>query len=384
MEIYLDNSATTRVYPEVAGLMTEMMLNEYGNPSSLHNMGMRAENQIKEAKMRISHILKCQEKEIIFTSCGTESDNLALIGTAYANQRAGKHLITTQIEHPAVLETMHFLEEQGFEVTYLPVDSHGSIRLEELGAAIRPDTILVSVMHTNNEIGTLEPIAEAGELIKQKNPEILFHVDAVQGFGKALIYPGKMKIDLLSVSGHKIHAAKGTGFLYVREKVKIKPILFGGGQQHGMRSGTESVPLIAGLGLAAQKTCSELEKKMDSMYALRNFFIKELSEIQDVVINGQQGEKAAPHIVSVSIKGIRAEVLLHVLDDRGICVSSGSACASNHPQVSATLKAIGAPKELLDSTIRFSFSEFTTKEELEYTLTVLQEELPKLRKYARH
>lgn len=383
MEVYLDNSATTRVYPEVAELMAKLMLEEYGNPSSMHFKGVHAENYVKRAKEQIAKILKVNEKEIIFTSGGTEADNLALIGCAMANRRSGNHLITTKIEHPAILQTMEYLEKQGFRVTYLPVDRTGKIRLEDLKNSIRPDTILVSIMHTNNEMGALQPIAEAGMLIKSMNPRILFHVDAVQGFGKFRILPKKMNVDLLSVSGHKIHGPKGSGFLYVNEKVKIHPIVFGGGQQRGVRSGTENVPGIAGLGLASWKIYGNLEADMQWMYELREFFVRGLSEIDQIQINGPEGRDCAPHIVSVSFRGVRSEVLLHALEDRGICVSAGSACASNHPRPSETLKAIGVERNLLESTIRFSFSEYTTKEELEYTLQALKEIIPVLRKYAR-
>lgn len=250
MEVYLDNSATTRVFPEVAELMTKIMLEDYGNPSSMHFKGVQSEQYVKQAKEQIARLLKVNEKEIIFTSGGTEADNLALIGAAMANRRSGMHLITTRIEHPAVLKTMEHLEQQGFRVTYLPVDEEGRVRLEDLQKSIRQDTILVSVMHTNNEIGAVEPVMEIGALIKKMNPRTLFHVDAVQGFGKFRIWPKKMYIDLLSVSGHKIHGPKGIGFLYAGEKVKLHPVVFGGGQQNGMRSGTENVPAIAGLGLA--------------------------------------------------------------------------------------------------------------------------------------
>lgn len=383
MEIYLDNSATTRVYPEVAEIMKKVMLEDYGNPSSMHFMGVKAENYIREAKNRIAQVLKADEKEILFTSCGTESDNIAILGTALANHRAGKHLITTKIEHPAVLEAMQFLEERGYEVTYLSTDHEGKISLEELEHAIRKDTILVSIMHTNNEIGTRQPIAEAGNIIKKCNGNTLFHVDAVQGFGKAIIIPKKMQIDLLSVSGHKIHAAKGIGFLYVKDKVKIRPIMFGGGQQKGMRSGTENVPSIAGLGLAVKMAYDTIKEDCKRLYDLRSRFVDRLSNIQDVTINGANGTETAPHIVSASVKGVRAEVLLHALEEKGIFISSGSACATNHPHTSATLKEIGLANDLLDATIRFSFSTFTTWEELEYTVESLEEILPKLRRFMR-
>ncbi len=383
MEVYLDNSATTRVFPEVAENMVKIMCEDYGNPSSMHNKGVESEKYIRYAKETLAKILKVSEKEIFFTSGGTESDNLAIIGCAMANHRAGKHMITTVIEHPAVLQTFAYLEKQGFQVTYLPVDRNGRIQIEDLRRAIRPDTILVSIMHTNNEIGALQPIAEAGVLIKKINPRILFHVDAVQGFGKFRIYPKKMNVDLMSVSSHKIHGPKGVGFLYVGEKVKIHPTVYGGGQQRGMRSGTENVPGVAGMARAADLMYARLEEDVERLYALKKRFIAGLEKLEDVKINGLTGQDSAPHIVSVSVRGIRSEVLLHALEDRGIYVSAGSACASNKPQVSATLKAIGVEKDLLDSTIRFSFSVFTTEEDIDYTLTALGEMVPMLRKYTR-
>lgn len=388
MEVYLDNSATTRVLPEVAQLMTKVMCEDYGNPSSMHRKGVEAENYIRYAKETLAKLLKVSEKEIIFTSGGTESDNMALIGCAMANMRRGRHLITTRIEHPAVLQTMNYLESQGFRVTYLPVDKCGRIRLEDLQRAICPDTILVSIMHVNNEIGALQPIAEAGTLIKRMNPSILFHVDAVQGFGKFRIYPKKMNIDLLSVSSHKIHGPKGVGFLYVGEKVKILPITYGGGQQKNMRSGTENVPGIAGMAKAAELMYEELENDVNKLYELKEYFIKGVTGIEGIQINGLVPNEAdlrgtAPHVVSVSVAGVRSEVLLHALEDKGIYISAGSACASNKPQTSETLKAIGLQREYWDSTIRFSFSVLTTREEIDYTLQVLFELIPMLRKYTR-
>lgn len=388
MEVYLDNSATTRVFPEVAELMTKIMCEDYGNPSSLHRKGVEAEQYIRYAKETLARILKVTEKEIFFTSGGTESDNMALIGCAMANMRRGKHLITTQIEHPAILQTFAYLESMGFRVTYLPVNKQGRIRLEDLQKAMTQETILVSIMHTNNEIGSLQPIAEAGALIKKMNPGTLFHVDAVQGFGKARIYPKKMNIDLLSVSGHKIHGPKGVGFLYIGDKVKIQPIVHGGGQQKNIRSGTENVPGIAGMAKAAEILYQGLDEEVDKLYSLKEYFIKGLGKLEGIQINGLipgAGDLTgtAPHVVSVSIAGVRSEVILHALEDRGIYVSAGSACASNKPQTSATLKAIGLQRELWDSTIRFSFSVYTTREEIEYTLQIMYELIPMLRRYTR-
>lgn len=383
MEVYLDNSATTRCFDEVAALMTRIMCEDYGNPSSLHRKGVEAEKYIRYAKEVIAKNLKVNEKEIFFTSGGTESDNLALRGCAYANCRSGRHLITTQIEHPAILQTMKHLEEEGFRVTYLPVDSKGCIRLEDLERAITGETILVSIMHTNNEVGSLQPIEEAGALIKRMNPRILFHVDAVQGYGKFRIHPKKMKIDLLSVSGHKIHGPKGIGFLYVDEKVKIKPILFGGGQQGGTRSGTENVPGAAGLAKAVEMIYQNLDKEVGRLYELKQTFVEGVKKIDDVIVNGHPDETGAPHVVSVSIRGVRSEVLLHALEDKGIYVSAGSACSAHKPQPSATLQAMGVDRELLGSTIRFSFSVFTTMEEVDYTLQAMYDIIPMLRKYTR-
>ena len=386
MEVYLDNSATTRTFPEVAELMSKIMCEDYGNPSSMHNKGVQAERYVRYGRETLAKILKVNEKEIYFTSGGTESDNLALIGCAMANYRAGKHLITTKIEHPAILQTMHYLEDQGFEVTYLSVNDKGQISLQELQNAMRKDTILVSIMHTNNEIGAVEPIAEAGRLIKSTNPSTLFHVDAVQGFGKYRIYPKRMGIDLLSVSGHKIHGPKGVGFLYIGEKVKIHNIIYGGGQQKNLRSGTENVPGIAGMAKAAEMLYNHLEEDAERLYSLKDYFCEGLRKIPDIRINNPEGMEGAPHIVSLSVAGVRSEVLLHALEDKGIYVSAGSACSSNKPHTagSATMKAIKLPEEFLDSTLRFSMSVYTTREELDYTLQVMYYIIPMLRKSTRH
>lgn len=388
MEAYLDNSATTRVFPEVAELIKKIMCEDYGNPSSLHMKGVRAEQYIRYAKETLARILKVSEKEILFTSGGTEADNLAIMGCALANSRMGNHLITTQVEHPAVLQTMRYMENQGYRVTYLPVDKSGRICLEDLRRAICPQTVLVSIMHTNNEIGALQPVAEAGALIKQMNPCTLFHVDAVQGFGKAIIHPKRMKIDLLSVSGHKIHGPKGVGFLYIADKVKIQPIMYGGGQQMNLRSGTENVPGVTGLARAAELLYGSFEKDIRKLQACKEHFIEGVSRIEGAKVNGllpgePLGAGTAPHIVSVSFPGVRSEVLLHTLEEQGIYVSAGSACSARKPQPSATLKAVGADKALLESAIRFSFSVFTTEEEIDYTLRVLYDKIPMLRKYTR-
>ena len=388
MEVYLDNSATTRVLPEVAELMVKIMCEDYGNPSSLHMKGVQAENYLRYAKETLAKILNVSEKEIFFTSGGTESDNMALMGCAFANSRRGRHIITTQIEHPAILRTCAHLETLGYQVTYLPVDKCGRISMDALRRAIRPDTILVSIMHTNNEIGALQPIEEAGNLIKSINPAILFHVDAVQGFGKAKIYPKKMKIDLLSVSGHKIHGPKGIGMLYIGEKVKIQPILHGGGQQMNLRSGTDNVPGAAGMAKAAELLYQHYDEDIRRLYDCKKHFMEGVRKLDGITINGLlpdalEGEGTAPHIVSVTVNGVRSEVLLHALEEKGIYVSAGSACSAHKPQPSATLKAIGVERSALESTIRFSFSVYTTIEEIDYTLQVMYDKIPMLRKYVR-
>lgn len=383
MEIYLDNSATTKCSDRVIEVATKAMTQVYGNPSSLHNMGMNAENMIKKAKEQIAKTLRCSEKEILFTSCGTESNNLAIKGGVYGNPRVGKHIITTAVEHAAVSSTMAHLEEQGYEVTYLPVNKEGYISLEDLKNAMREDTVMVAIMMVNNEVGARMPVEEAGKLIKECNPKTLFFVDAIQGYGKYRINPTAAKIDLLSVSGHKIHAPKGVAFLYMKQGTKLATQLHGGGHQNNIRSGTENVPGIAALGQAAEDIYTDLDAKVDKMYELREFFIQEALNIGGIQINGRHTRDNAPHIISMSVPGVRSEVLLHALEERNIYVSAGSACSSNKPAISATLKAMGLSKDCLESTVRISMCEYTTKEELAELLDTLKELLPMLLRYTR-
>lgn len=383
MEAYLDNSATTRCGDRAREKLLLCLTDDYGNPSSLHNMGKGAEDAVREAREKIARTLKVDAKELVFTSGGTESNNMALIGGALGNKRYGKHIITTVIEHPSVYEPLKYLEELGYEITYLSVDKDGVISTEELRETIREDTVLVSIMMVNNEIGAVEPIAEAAEVIRQKNPNTLFHVDAIQAYGKYQIYPRRLGIDLLSVSGHKIHAPKGTGFLYIRDRVKVKPILCGGGQEKGMRSGTENVPGIAALGEAAAEAYEDFEEKIQRLYELRERFIAGVTEIPDVAVNGKEGHGSAPHIVSVTVNGVRSEVMLHSLEEYGIYVSAGSACSSNKPSPSRTLQGIGLPKSRLESTIRVSFSVYTTGDEVDYAVEKMREIVPFQRKFTR-
>ena len=381
--IYLDNSATTFALPQVVEKMQLVLETEYGNPSSLHNFGMEAENLVKEARTAIAKTIKAKEKEIFFTSGGTESNNMALIGAAMAYKRSGNHILASPVEHASVNEPLKFLEKNGFEVEYLAVDSKGRVDLSDLKAKLRPETIILSVMAVNNEIGTIQPYAEAAAIAKKYNPGIIVHVDAIQGYGK-IHMSAKDGFDLLSVSGHKIHGPKGSGFLYAKEGTKLIPIIHGGGQESGKRSGTENTPAICGLAVAAKEACDNIEENGAKMRALKEKLKEKIGGIEGVSFNGPEGEAQAPHILSVSVRGVRAEVLLHALEDKGIYVSAGSACSSNKPATSRTLLAIGLDRALLDSTVRLSFSRFTTEEEIDKTAEAFSEIVPMLNKYSRH
>lgn len=383
MEAYFDNSATTRCYESVKNIVVETMLEDFGNPSAMHLKGVQAEQYLKKTAQILARLLKVSEKEILFTSGGTESDNLALIGGAMANKRSGNHIITTLVEHPAVGQPAAFLEEQGFEVTYLPVDREGVVKLDALEAALRPDTILVSTMYVNNEVGAVMPVEKIAKLVHEKSPKALYHVDAIQAFGKYRIHPKKLGIDLLSVSGHKIHGPKGVGFLYINEKAKVQPQILGGGQQGGMRSGTDNVPGIAGLGVAAQEIYEDFDAKIEHLYQLKEHMAEGLSALENVEINGMPLREGAPQIMSVCFQGIRSEVLLHTLEERGIYISAGSACSSHKRKASSTLTAMGLSKAQIENTVRISFSEENTFEEVDYCLEVLREVVPMLRRYSR-
>ena len=383
MNIYLDNAATTRCLPEAAEACSHVLTECYGNPSSLHTMGMNAENYLKDCRKTIASTLKTSPKEIVFTSGGTESNNLAIWGSARARKRRGRHIITTMIEHPSVYNTFAALSDEEWDVTYLPVDSNGVLSLEVLEKSLREDTVLVSVMHVNNEIGTIEPVEEIAKLIHRLSPKALFHVDAIQSYGKLPLYPGSIGIDLLSVSGHKLHAPKGSGFLYINEKAHILPLLYGGGQEGTMRSGTENVPAIAGLDVAVQEVFKDQSSNTDRMYSLRHELIRRLSRIDGISLNGYKDERSAPHIVSLTIEGVRAEVMLHALEAKGIFVSSGSACSSNRPSVSRTLTAIGLKGDALENTIRLSFSIHTTPEEIADAADAIEEQAALLSRFKR-
>ena len=383
MDVYFDNSASTKVSEKAIEIMLKTMRDDYANTSAKHIKGVESESYVKDAADIIAKTLKVKKGEIIFTSGGTESNNMALIGGAMSRKRYGKHIIISGIEHPAVYMPAEFLTVQGFELSVLPVNSEGQVDLELLKSTLRDDTILVSVMYVNNEIGAIEPVEEISRIIKAKNKDILFHVDAIQAYTKLRINPKSQGIDMLSASGHKFHGPKGVGFLYIDSNVKINPIIFGGGHQRGMRSGTLNTTGIAGMGVAAKEAYENFDERINKISDLKYYLMDELEKLEGAVLNTGRGENFAPQVISVSFEDIRAEVLLHALEDRGIYVSSGSACSSNHPGISGTLKAIGVRDDLLDATIRISLSELNNKEEADYFIKNLKELLPLLRKFVR-
>ncbi len=382
-EIYFDNSATTVVSKGAADIVMRVMTEDYGNPSALHQKGVDAEKYIKKAKSQIAKTLKVSDNEIYFTSGGTESNNWALLGGALAMRRSGSKILTTPMEHPAVSEPLRILAGQGFEIVTIPVDSQGRLDLVKLEEEMTEDVILISMMYVNNEIGSVTPVAEIGKLKKSLCPKALYHVDAIQAYGKYVIHPRENGIDLLSVSGHKLHGPKGTGFLYKAESAKLLPIIYGGGQQNALRSGTENVPGIAGLGVASEEAYTDFEAKVAHMRALRDRLVFGLSEMDNVIVHGMPGEEGAPHIVNAAFIGVGAEVLQHTLENHGIYVSAGSACSSHKKAGSPTMTAIDAPKAEMESSVRFSFSELNTAEEVDEALACLAQVLPMLRRYRR-
>ena len=387
MEAYFDNAATTRPIKEVCDKVAKVMYDDYGNPSSKHTKGMEAEEDVDEARGIIADTLRCDKKNIVFSSGGTEANNQAIIGTAFAYRRSGKHIITTSYEHASVHEPMFFLENEGYEVTYLPVDKDGHVDPEELAANIREDTILISFMYVNNEVGAVNDVAALISAARRVKKDVIIHVDAIQAYGKYKIFPSRLGIDLMSVSSHKIHGPKGVGFLYRDERVKTGAYIFGGGQERDLRSGTENVPGIAGFGTAAKSIYSDFDEKHAHMLEVKQTLIDKIKDIDGAVFNINRDLKAetgAPHVLSVSFAGVKSEVLLHALAADGVYVSSGSACSSNHPQLSGTLKAIGVDDALLDSTIRFSISYTNTVEQAEYAADVLAKHVEVLKRFKRY
>ncbi|MGE4283820.1 MAG: cysteine desulfurase family protein [Clostridia bacterium] len=383
-EVYLDNSATTKPYPEVVEAMVEMLTNNYGNPSSLHIKGINAERTIKKARENIAKALDAKNNEVYFTSGGTESNNIAVRGVAAANKKRGNHLITSVIEHPSILNTFKHMEEEGFRVSYIQVDKNGMIDMKQLEQEISNDTILVSIMHVNNEVGTVQPLKEIRQMLDLQKSQAVFHVDAIQSFGKVAFVPEELGIDLLSISGHKLHGPKGIGALYIKKGLLLKPIVYGGSQETGIRSGTENVPGIIGFGKAVELSFTNLRSQISVMNNLKDK-LKDLiiKNVDDTIVNGHCDKGGAPHILNISFPGIKAEVLLHALEDKGIFVSTGSACSSNKPSPSHVLSAMGLKREDIGGAVRFSVSAVNTMEEIEYCAEQLSTIVKQLRKYVR-
>lgn len=376
-EIYFDNSATTRVLPEVAELAYRLMCEDYGNPSALYGRGLQAEKLLAQARERIARTLKVLPKEIFFTSGGTEANNLALRGAMQAARRRGNHLIVSAVEHPAVLKTAEALREQGYELDFLPVDEHCHVQPAELARLLRPETCLVSVMLVNNEVGAVQPVAELKTVIEQANSDALLHVDAVQAYGKMVIEPRAWGVDMLSVSGHKLHAPKGAGFLYVKEGVRLIPQQTGGGQESGLRSGTENMPGICALGLAAELAYQHLDERMTLAAAIKERLLNGLGELPDWRLNSP--EQALPNVVNISFGGVKSEVLLHMLEEAGLLVASGSACAAKKDHLSHVLQAMGFDRARIEGAIRFSFSCLNTPEEAEQAAAIVCRAVSELR-----
>jgi len=377
MEIYLDNSATTKPYKEVVDKMVEALTTDYANPSSLHRRGIDVEKNIKSIRQEIARTIGAKDKEIYFTSGGTESNNSIIRGVANLYKKRKNHIISTQIEHPSVLNTLKDLEEDGFEVTYLNVDKDGKIDIEEFKQSIKQTTILVSIMHVNNEIGTIQPIEEIGKYLKSLKDKVYFHVDAVQSYGKINFKPSKYNIDFMSVSGHKLHGPKGIGFMYVKENNRLKPILTGGGQEIGIRSGTENVPGIYGIGEAIKILNKDLNSTINKIQELKDLLKEEIvNNIDNIKINSP--EDGVCHILNISFEDVKGEVLLHYLEQKGVYVSTGSACSSKK-KGSHVLNAIGLNPKEIDGAIRFSLSDLNTKEEIIETVKILKESVSDLR-----
>lgn len=382
--IYFDNAATTRAADEVAERVRYMLLENFGNPSAQSMMGVRAENELNDARKIMAKSINALPEEIYFTSGGTEDDNWAIFGTAEGYKRSGKHMITTSIEHPAVSEPMERLRQKGWDITVLDVDKNGYIDLDALRDSIREDTVLVSIILVNNEVGTIQDVAAVGKLIKEKNPNTLFHADAVQAFGKYPIDVRKMGIDMLSMSGHKIHGPKGVGFFYMKKGLKVRPIIYGGGQERGQRSATENTPGIAGLAKAVELAMENMDASHEKVMEVKRTLAEGiLRDIPKTHINGPSIEEASPYVLNVSFNGLRSEVLLHALEEKEIYVSAGSACSSKKKGGSHVLRSLGLSEERIEGAIRFSFCRYNTVDEAAACLEILKEKTAFLRKYMR-
>lgn len=380
MNVYFDNSATTKPYDEVIEAVSKGMKEYFGNPSSLHKIGMNCEKRLNEAREYFASTIKCNKEEIYFTSGGSEGNNLILKGLL----KPGHHFITTAFEHHSIISTCKQLEEKGVKVTYLDVDSEGRISLEDLEEAITKDTVLVSIMQVNNEIGVIQDIEAIGKLIKERSSRAKFHVDAVQGYGKLPIDVNKSNVDFLTVASHKIHGSKGVGFIYIKKGIILNSLISGGSQEKGIRAGTENLPGIIGFEKAAQITFEEMESRYDKVLELKKYFVERLNEIKDIRVNGEI-DGFSPYILNVSFLGVRAEVLLHLLEEQNIYVATGSACTSKSSAAhgSYVIKSLGLSNKEVESAIRFSFSYENTKEEVDYTIDVLKKSLMFLRRVKR-
>jgi cysteine desulfurase len=378
--IYLDNSATTRTDPEVIRVMVDVMEKVYGNPSSLHGIGAKAHRLVEEAREAVARTLGVRPREIVFTSGGTESNNLAIKGVAEQFVNRGRHLITTEVEHPSVYQAFRQLEERGWRVTYLPVDRLGRVSAEDVERALTDDTVLVSVMHVNNEVGTVQPIEEIGRILKSR-PKVVFHVDAVQAFGKVELNPTRWGVDLLSLSGHKFHGPKGVGVLYVRESLRLNPLLAGGGQEDGFRSGTENVPGIAGLAKAAILAQQRREKARKWQRWKEELIQEVTSRLEGVVVNGDTtAEGGAPHILSLAFPGLKSEVIVHALERENVFVSSKSACSSKKETPSRVLTAMGLDDRTAIGAIRISMSHETLESDIQQCARALIRVIPELQR----
>ena len=383
-QIYLDNAATTPVLPEVVDEVVRCLTKDFGNPSSLHRLGLQSERQMKQARSMVAELIQVPSEDIIFTSGGTESNNLAILGTTRARKRYGCHCITTQIEHPSVLNTFDYLEQEGWDITYLPVDSHGVINLEDLKNALREDTVLVSIAHVNSEIGSVQPIREIGLFLKGNYPDIVFHTDAVQSFGRLHIRPVEWGIDLLSISGHKIHAPKGIGALYIKKGTPLTTLQWGGGQELGIRSGTENLPGIVGFGQAVQWIQQRISEDKTFISGLKMKLVNEIVKVlPEVVFNGPKPFEGAPHILNLSVSGIRGETLLHVLESHGVYVSTGSACSSRKARTSHVLRSIGASDQVAEGSIRISLSYLNSWDELSEVPHILKKSVDQVKRFTR-
>ncbi|MDF1617047.1 cysteine desulfurase family protein [Petrocella sp. FN5] len=381
--MYFDNAATTKVSDDVAQAMLSMLTTNFGNPSSLHQKGFEAEKAIENSRQILAQALKVQKKEIYFTSGGTEANNIAITGVAAAHTRGGKHILVSSIEHPSVKETVRYLHTMGYEVEPIPTDGMGYVQIEALEELVRQDTLMVSIMYVNNEIGTIQDMGLIGKLIKSINPNTFFHVDAIQAFGKYVLRPKKDQIDLLTISGHKLHGPKGIGAIYIKEGTKIVPLFYGGSQESGIRSGTENVPGIIGLGVATEEAYAQLLDNRTYIEAIKEHMITRLrKDVPDISFNGDI-EKGAYHILNIGVSGVKSEVLLHALEELQIYISTGSACSSKKKNHSMTLSALNLTADEKDHAIRLSFSKYNTQEEVDQFIKQLNKLLPTLRRFKR-